>query len=124
MPLWTKVVLQVLFFVIIFVVVYNQLKIRLLSKFHPNKWIILAIAIIAFFVPNIIAGYYKYNLAESAWQYLQSAIFIVFFLWFIDLRTGAIYNNGRNGNSKGKNTVIKPKAKPNRVNKNKHSNEK
>ncbi|AKN33545.1 hypothetical protein Ccar_23085 [Clostridium carboxidivorans P7] len=124
MPLWTKVVLQVLFFVIIFVVVYNQLKIHVLSKFHPNKWIILAIAILAFFVPNIIASYYKYNLSESVWQYLQSAVFIVFFLWFIDLRTGAMYNKGRNGNSRGKNTVIKPKAKPNRVNKNKTNNEK
>lgn len=121
---WIKVVLLILFFVLIFVVVYNQLKIHVLSKLHPNKWIILAIAILAFFVPNLIAGYYKYNLSESVWQYLQSAIFIIFFLWFIDLRTGAMYNKGRNSNSRGKSTVIKPKAKPNRVNKNKPNSKK
>lgn len=125
MPLWSKLVLQVLFFVVIFVVVYNQLKIHVLSKFHPNKWIILAIAIISFFVPTIIGNYFKYNLNGTVWQYVQSTVFIVFFLWFVDLRSGAIYNiPGRKNNAKDKNIVIKPKAKPNRVNKDKINNKK
>ncbi len=125
MPLWSKLVLQVLFFVLIFVVVYNQLKIHVLSKFHPNKWIILGIAVVSFFIPTIVANYFKYDLNGTVWQYVQSTIFIVFFLWFVDLRSGAIYKiPGRNNNAKGKDVVIKPKAKPNRVNKSKESSNK
>ncbi|MCT8977979.1 hypothetical protein N4T77_15395 [Clostridium sp. CX1] len=118
MPLWLTVVLQILFFVVIFLVVYNQLKIHLLSKLRPNKWLILALAIISFFLPTMIASYYNYNLNGTVWQYVQSAVFIVFFLWFVDLRSGAIYNTGnRRANNKQKDIKIKPKAKPNRVKK-------
>lgn len=116
MPTWLTVVFQILFFVIIFLVVYNQLKIRVLSKLHPNKWIILVTALIAFFVPTMIATYFKYNLNGTVWQYVQSAVFIIFFLWFIDLRSGAIYNSSNKVTANRKNNiVIKPKAKPNRV---------
>lgn len=116
MPMWLTVVFQILFFVVIFLVVYNQLKIRVLSKLHPNKWFILALAIISFFVPTMIAAYFNYTLNGTVWQYVQSAIFIVFFLWFVDLRSGAIYNTNSNRNVNRKNSVvIKPKAKPNRV---------
>lgn len=116
MPTWLTVVFQVLFFVVIFLVVYNQLKLRVLSKLHPNKWLILALAVIAFFVPTFIAAYFKYNLNGTVWQYVQSAVFIVFFLWFVDLRSGAIYNTtNRRPVNKKSNTVIKPKAKPNRL---------
>lgn len=116
MPLWLTVTFQILFFVVIFLVVYNQLKIRVLSKFHPNKWIILTLAIVSFFAPTIIAMYLKYELNGTVWQYIQSAVFIIFFLWFVDLRSGAIYNtNGRRPNNKKNDIVIRPKAKPNRV---------
>ena len=116
MPSWLTVVFQILFFVIIFLVVYNQLKIHVLSKIHPNKWIILAIALIAFFVPTMTATYFKYNLNGTVWQYVQSAVFIIFFLWFIDLRSGAIYKSSNRVTTNRKNNiVIKPKAKPNRV---------
>lgn len=118
MSLWLTVVLQILFFLVIFLVVYNQLKIRVLSKLHPNKWFILAVAIISFFVPTMIAAYYNYNLNGTVWQYVQSAVFIVFFLWFIDLRSGAIYKTPNTKLNNGKRDVtIKPKAKPNRVKK-------
>ena len=116
MPSWLTVVFQILFFVIIFLVVYNQLKIHVLSKLHPNKWIILVIALISFFVPTMTATYFKYTLNGTVWQYVQSAVFIIFFLWFIDLRSGAIYNSSNKGTiNKKNNIVIKPKAKPNRV---------
>ena len=116
MQTWLTVVFQVLFFVVIFLVVYNQLKIRVLSKLHPNKWLILVLALIAFFVPTFIATYFKYTLNGTVWQYVQSAVFIIFFLWFIDLRSGAIYNSTKRGTiNKKNNIVIKPKAKPNRV---------
>lgn len=116
MPMWLTVILQVLFFVVIFLVVYRQLKIHVLSKLHPNKWMILALAIISFFAPAVIATYYKYNLNGTVWQYVQSAVFIVFFLWYIDLRSGAVYStDGRRNTNNKNNIVIKPKAKPNRV---------
>lgn len=119
MPLWLKVTFQILFFVVIFLVVYNQLKNHVLCKLHPNKWLILGLAVAAFFVPTIIAAYFQYDINGTVWQYVQSAVFIVLFLWFVDLRSGAIYNttgrgtgNTRNGK---RNVVIKPKAKPNRA---------
>jgi phosphatidylglycerophosphate synthase len=116
MPMWLTVIFQVLFFVVIFLVVYNQLKKYVLSKLHPNKWLILTLAVIAFFVPTMIAAYFQYNLNGTVWQYVQSAIFIVFFLWFVDLRSGAIYNTNNKRTANKKNSiVIKPKAKPNRV---------
>ncbi|MBV7275521.1 hypothetical protein [Clostridium thailandense] len=119
MPLWLKVVLQILFFVFIFLVVYNQLKIHVLSKFHPNKWIILGLSVASFFIPTAITVYLNYNINGTVWQYVQSAVFIVLFLWFIDLKNGAINNTYSGRSSKKKNdVVIKPKAKPNRANKN------
>lgn len=118
MPMWAKVGLQVLFFVVIFLVVYNQLKARVLSKLHPNRWVILGVAVISFFLPTMIATYFKYPLQDTVWQYVQSAVFIVFFLWFIDLKSGAIYKTNNRRDANGKNSVvIKPKAKPNRVKK-------
>ncbi|WP_123052891.1 hypothetical protein [Clostridium sp. JN-1] len=119
MPLWLKVTLQIVFFVFIFMVVYNQLKIHVLSKFYPNKWIILAISIASFLLPPMIAAYFRYNLANTVWQYLQSIVFIVFFLWFVDLNTGAIYNTSGKKSRGKKDVVIKPKPKPNRVKNNK-----
>lgn len=116
MPMWLTLVLQVLFFAVIFLVVYGQLKVRVLSKLHPNKWIILGVAVLSFFLPAMIATYFNYNLNGTVWQYVQSAVFIVFFLWFMDLRTGAMYNTNNRRNANGKNkVVIKPKAKPNRI---------
>jgi hypothetical protein len=116
MPTWAKVAFQILFFVMIFLVVYNQLKVRVLSKLHPNKWVILTISVVSFFVPTMIAAYYNYNINGTVWQYVQSAIFIVFFLWFIDLKSGAIYKiPNRGAGSKKNNIVIRPKAKPNRA---------
>lgn len=126
MPLWLTVTLQILFFVVVFVVVYNQLKIHVLSKLHPNKWIILGVAVAAFVIPILLENYFKYKIGGTVWQYVQSTIFIVFFLWFVDIRSGAIYKNlpDKSNKSKKNNVVIKPKAKPNRVNQAKKNNEK
>ncbi|MBC2579531.1 hypothetical protein [Clostridium sp. DJ247] len=115
MPQWLTLILQILFFVVIYLVVYTQLKNRLLSKLHPNKWLILILAAAVFFIPNIIAAYYKYNLNGTIWQYAETGVFIILFLWFIDLQTGAMYNvPGKRG--KKDDVVIRPKAKPNRTN--------
>lgn len=110
---WGRLIFQLIFITIIFVVVYNLLKKYVLVKFHPNKTIVLILSIIAFFVPTIIGTIIKKNMSDSIIQYIFSAVFIVLFLWFLDLRNGVMYVKGKN-----KNVKIRPKAKPNRVHKN------
>jgi predicted membrane protein len=113
MPLWLNVILQVLFIAVIFLVVYNFLKSHVLYKLHPNKWIILLLSIASFIFPPVIAAQFKYNLNGTVLQYVFSAVFLILFLWFIDLKSGAIYNSGKKTQ---KDIKIKPKAKPGRVN--------
>lgn len=113
LPLWATVIGQVIFFGIIVLVVYTRLKVHLLSKYKPNKYLILAIAIAMFFVPNMIAAQMNIKIVGTIWQYIQSAIFIVFFLWFVDLRGGNIINPPKPAEKRGqyKKTTIRPKAK-------------
>lgn len=119
MPLWLNVILQILFIAVIFLVVYNFLKSHVLYKFHPNKWIILLLSIASFIFPPVIAAQFKYDLNGTVWQYVSSAVFLILFLWFIDLKSGAIYNMGKKVE---KNIKIRPKAKPSRANHKKSNN--
>lgn len=84
------VLLQVAFFAIIMFVVYKQLKERLLYKFNPNKWVVLIASAAVFFLPMLISQVIKYNLNGTLWQYLDSAVFIVLFLWYVDISNGSI----------------------------------
>lgn len=90
MSTWLTVLLQVAFFAIIMFVVYKQLKERLLYKFNPNKWVVLIAAGVVFFIPMIITQLFKFNTNNSFWQYLDSAVFICLFLWFVDISNGNI----------------------------------
>ena len=90
MSTWLTVLLQVAFFAIIMFVVYKQLKERLLYKFNPNKWVVLIAAGVVFFLPMIITQLIKFNTNGSFWQYLDSAVFICLFLWFVDISNGNI----------------------------------
>jgi hypothetical protein len=90
MSTWLTVLLQVAFFAVIMFVVYKQLKERLLYKYNPNKWIILAAAGLVFFLPTLISQVFNYNVTGTFWQYLDSAVFIVLFLWFVDIQNGSI----------------------------------
>lgn len=90
MSTWLIVLLQVAFFAVIMFVVYKQLKERLLYKYNPNKWVVLIAAGVVFFLPMLITQMLKYDLNGSFWQYLDSAIFIVLFLWFVDISNGNI----------------------------------
>jgi len=90
MSTWLTVLLQVAFFAIIMFVVYKQLKERLLYKFNPNKWVVLIAAGVVFFLPMAVGQVLKYDLNGSFWQYLDSAVFIVLFLWFVDISNGNI----------------------------------
>ena len=76
-------------------------------KIHINKWIPLSIAIALFIIQIFV---------DKTNVFLTSALSIftvLFFLWFMDITQ-------KGGPKKqGKQIVIKPKAKPNRVKKNK-----
>lgn len=100
----------ILIFILICVVVLaaNALcKKFIFSKVRINKWIPLAIAI-ALFVIQIFVG--QSNIYVSS---VFSIFTVLFFLWFMDItQTGG-------PKKKEKQIMIKPKAKPNRVKKNK-----
>ncbi len=80
---------------------YNLLKMYVLPKVKVNRWIILALAIIALIVPSFFP---VQNLISMA---IQSGVFVILFLWFIDLT--------KLRREEAKKIKIKPKAKPNRV---------
>ncbi|GKX66772.1 hypothetical protein [Inconstantimicrobium mannanitabidum] len=88
---------------------YSFLNIYVLRKFKPNKWIVLASAIIMFACPVVINAITKtQNLIVNL---VFSIIFFILTLWFFDL-----YKYGQNKkNVKQKEIKIKPKAKPNRA---------
>jgi hypothetical protein len=122
---WVKVFVQMLLFAAIILVVYNLLKRYVLSKVKINKWIVLVIALVMLIAPNILAGTLKLDVQNNIfWLYGPSSMFILLFLWFIDLSG---WNNRRGSSStttsastfgkkdKKKDVVIRPKAKPNRV---------
>ncbi|HBC95811.1 MAG TPA: hypothetical protein DC034_03315 [Clostridium sp.] len=119
MPLWLNVLLQIIFIAIIFLVVYNFLKSHVLCKLNPNKWLILALSIASFILPPAVAASFRYNMNGTVWQYIFAAAFLIFFLWFLDLNSGAIYSKSKKNK---KDIKIRPKAKPNRVNRSKDSN--
>lgn len=110
---WWSFLLQVIIIAFVVVVVYNVIKKYLLNKIKINKWIVLGLALLTLFIPVLLtlAGV---NANGPIWQYITSAIFILFFMWFLDLMgVGAdrVKNNVASKNTE----FIKPKAKPNRV---------
>ncbi|MCY6484332.1 hypothetical protein OW763_08175 [Clostridium aestuarii] len=105
---FAKVFLEMLVLVIIVLLVYNVLKAYVLDKIKINKWVVLSIAIIVFIVPSI---FWANKVPNRFLQYAQSAVFIVLFMWFMDLMGWG----KRRRLSNDKNEVIKAKAKPNRI---------
>lgn len=123
---WVKLLLQFFVFAIIILIVYNVLKYYVLSKIKINKWIVFIIAFVVFLMPNFLAALFKLDVQNnSIWMYGPSGIFIILFLWFIDLSgwNNRISKNtssagtylGYGKKDKKKDVVIKPKAKPNRM---------
>lgn len=116
-------VLSIVAFSVIVLVIYNGLKAYVLSKVKVNKWVVLAAAVILFIVPMVIWP----NMPTYASNYIIPGIFVVLFLWFMDLsgfmknRSTQKQNSKTNISSanskkdKKKEVVIRPKAKPNRV---------
>ncbi|MDR3596921.1 hypothetical protein [Clostridium sp.] len=105
-----NIVQTILIFVVICAVILgvNALcKKFIFGKVRINKWIPLAIAI-GLFVAQMLIG--NSNLYVSS---VFSILVVLFFLWFMDImQTGG-------PKKKEKQIMIKPKAKPNRVKKNK-----
>lgn len=106
-----KTFIPMLLAVIVVLVGYNLAKLYVLDNIRANKWVVLGIAIAAFIVPNIIWP----DKGAGILQYIQTVVFLFFFLWFLDL----IGLSGRGKrvpkNEIQKNNVIRAKAKPNRV---------
>ncbi|MHC1721543.1 MAG: hypothetical protein AB9844_12855 [Clostridiaceae bacterium] len=87
---WQIVLFQVAFFAVIMLVVYRQIKERVLYKYNPDKWMILIAAGLIFLIPIIAGQYLNFDMTNTVWQYVDSAIFIVLFLWFVDIQNGSI----------------------------------
>ena len=124
MSTWLTVLLQVAFFAIIMFVVYKQLKERLLYKFNPNKWVVLIAAGVVFFLPMIMTQLFKFNTNNSFWQYLDSAVFICLFLWFVDISNGNMQRMLDNRTEEASGTEkkkLKVAATSNKKNKNRDS---
>ena len=124
MSTWLTVLLQVAFFAIIMFVVYKQLKERLLYKYNPNKWVVLIAAGVVFFLPMIITQLIKFNTNGSFWQYLDSAVFICLFLWFVDISNGNMQRMLDNRTEEASGTEkkkLKVAATSNKKNKNRDS---
>ena len=114
MPGWLKFILEVIVFAIIILTVYNVLKKYVLSKVKANKWVILVIVLLVFTFPYTFYVVTKKQLTTAIINYVQMPVFVIFFLWFMDLiGFGATRNVNRKDDKD--NIVIKPKAKPNRV---------
>ncbi|WP_461206528.1 hypothetical protein [Clostridium sp. DL1XJH146] len=115
---WTSLILRMLGIVIVVVVVYNFLKIYVLDKIKINKWLVLALSAVFFILPGFFV---INNEVLGTWiQYLFSIIFVILFMWFLDLAGWTNKSRGRKSTS-NKNTSKyaqnKPKAKPSRVDK-------
>jgi membrane-associated PAP2 superfamily phosphatase len=112
MPIWLKTLLLLIVFTIAILVAYNLLRKYMLSKIKANKWVVLVVAAIVFFIP-IISMFTRIDLPWNIIQYISSAIVIILLLWFMDL---AGFSRRRYETVNKKNEIImKPKAKPNRV---------
>jgi len=107
--------LSILVFALGVLFIYQFLKPYVFEKIKINKWVVLTIAIVVFVLPSIIWP----TMPNLVAKYIVPGLFVIFFLWFMDLSgyiKKAPSNNGYTYNKKNKNNItIKPKAKPNRV---------
>ncbi len=121
---WVKLFVQMILFAALVLVIYNLLKRYVLQRIKINKWVVFAVAIVVLLLPNILVGLLKLNIENNVlWVYGPSSVFIILFLWFVDLsgwnrRANTSTSTSASGfgkKSNKKDVVIRPKAKPNRV---------
>ncbi|HEY8892978.1 MAG TPA: hypothetical protein VIM70_22390 [Clostridium sp.] len=112
-------ILSIIAFSIVVLVVYNVLKAYVLYKIKINKWIILTAALVIFIVPMAL---WK-NIPIYMSRYIIPGLFVMLFLWFMDLSgflgkrktTNTNYTTSSSKKNKKPDVIIRPKAKPNRV---------
>ena len=102
-----KQVLIIFIIAIISLAVYNFIKGFILTKLKPNKWVTLVLAVLVFFTPVFLPQVYQ--------SFVGTAIFFVLItilaLTYVDIVKIEKAKKNRP-------VVGKPKAKPNRANKN------
>ena len=112
-------ILEIILFSIISLIAYSALRVYVFSKIKINKWVVLIIALAVFLIPNFLWP----TMPVIVNKYIIPTIFVILFLWFMDL-CGCLkgFDNVKTDNNsnykkynKSNNSVIKPKAKPNRV---------
>lgn len=111
MPGWLSTILLVVFFAVAILVVYNLLSTYVLSKLKVNKWIILAIGVFIFVLSNFFGNWLPGKLG----LYIPAGLFTVFLLWFMDVSGYTARSAAIRENKNKPKTIIKPKAKPNRL---------
>ncbi len=98
-------VLLILIAAVVGVILYNLLNVYLLRKINVNKWIVLGVAILVFFLPIALS---RFEFSPNVMSIVQSMFFVILLLWFFDL-------NSKGPIKKEKQIKIKTKAKPNKL---------
>lgn len=104
---WLKMLLQIILISVIIITTYNFAKVFGLLKLKINKWVILVLALVVFFLPTFLKIGMKWSIISG----VQSALFGFLFLWFLDLSGLSPERTGKSIASRKK--KIKIKAKPN-----------
>lgn len=117
-----KLILEILLYSILALFAYIALRTYVLQKIKVSKWIVLVLAFTVFLVPNLLWP----TMPMIVSRYVIPLIFIILFLWFMDLcgfmkgmEQGESNSKYYDKYNKSNNKVIKPKAKPNRIKNNK-----
>lgn len=106
---WNNLLVIFIMSIAIFIL-YSMANIYYLSRLKVSKWVILAVSLVFLFVGLIIPAYTDNVII----QYIPTAGFVFFFLWYADL--SGLSNIGTSKSKNGKPAAaIKPKAKPNKL---------
>lgn len=113
MPAWLISLLQIIGFSIVILIIFSLLKTYVLSKVKISKWIVLGAGLLIFLLPVFISAVTKKVLSPVFTNYVQMPLFVIFFLWFMELAGFGSMPGTRN--DKKDDIKIRPKAKPNRI---------
>lgn len=112
-------ILKIIIFAVVVLVLFSVLNKYVLKKIKINKFIVLFLAALFLSLPIPL------HLDPSGFlsRYIFSGLFLLFFLWFLDLlglnkkmeKEGKNLAKKRIQTKNKNNVVIRPKAKPNRV---------
>ena len=113
-------ILKIIALSIVVFITYSLLRKYVFSKFKVNKWIIIGIAVVVL-VASVILNQVKALQTNMVFVTIQSGVFVVLFLWFMDTMgwgpkpVPAKSNLKTNKTKYATTAVIKAKAKPNRL---------